>query len=233
MALRKYIREAITETTVVKTLGRVVADTPLKFGNDGGEVIEVRIDTSKETSEFVVEDMVNSVEQLRLPLNSNLNDILTQGGVQELDPLALDGSGGTTGQFLQTDGSVLSWTGVGGIPSGGIMIWSGNISSIPSGWVLCDGNNSTPDLRDRFVAGAGNSYAVNATGGKNTHTLTESEIPSHNHSVTGGSASDWGNLFPENDSRDDDRQHSTNSTGGDSAHENRPQYHALAYIMKT
>lgn len=51
------------------------------------------------------------------------------------------------------------------VPTGGIIMWSGSIGSIPAGYVLCNGSNGTPDLRDRFVVGAGNSYAVGATGG--------------------------------------------------------------------
>mgnify|MGYP003325101653 CR=1 FL=1 len=50
----------------------------------------------------------------------------------------------------------------GGVPSGGIIIWSGAANAIPTGYVLCDGNNSTPDLRDRFVVGAQNAYSVGA-----------------------------------------------------------------------
>ena len=69
-------------------------------------------------------------------------------------------------------------------PSGGIILWSGSTASIPSGWVLCNGSNSTPDLRDRFVVGAGSSYAVNATGGASSVTLSTSQIPAHNHSAS-------------------------------------------------
>ena len=50
-------------------------------------------------------------------------------------------------------------------PSGGIVMWSGSVASIPSGWLLCDGTNGTPDLRNRFIVGAGSTYAVGATGG--------------------------------------------------------------------
>ena len=50
------------------------------------------------------------------------------------------------------------------VPSGGIIIWSGAANAIPTGWVLCDGTNSTPNLRDKFIIGAGNSYNVNDTG---------------------------------------------------------------------
>jgi hypothetical protein len=51
------------------------------------------------------------------------------------------------------------------IPAGGIIIWSGSIGAIPTGYYLCNGQNGTPDLRDRFVVGAGNTYAVGNTGG--------------------------------------------------------------------
>src|SRR3990172_3920103 len=59
-----------------------------------------------------------------------------------------------------------------GIPSGGIILWSGPADQIPSGWALCDGANGTPDLRDRFVVGAGGGYEIGATGGEAKHPLT-------------------------------------------------------------
>lgn len=85
------------------------------------------------------------------------------------------------------------------IPRGIISMWAGGVDDIPSGWHLCDGTNGTPDLRDRFIVGAGNSYAPGNTGGALSytptvtvnvagtgvqvgyHTLTEAEIPSHSH----------------------------------------------------
>jgi len=51
------------------------------------------------------------------------------------------------------------------VPSGGIIVWSGAISAIPSGYLLCNGTNGTPNLQDSFIVGAGNSYAAGATGG--------------------------------------------------------------------
>lgn len=86
-------------------------------------------------------------------------------------------------------------------PPGIIMLWAGSVGSIPSGWALCNGSNGTPDLRNRFVVGAGQTYAVGATGGATSvtsgqggahnhgggtgsHTLTSGEIPAHNHGVT-------------------------------------------------
>ena len=76
------------------------------------------------------------------------------------------------------------------VPSGCILIWSGSVGSIPSGFVICDGTNSTPDLRNSFILGAGNSYTVGQTGGatdavlvSHTHTATVSD-PSHNHAIS-------------------------------------------------
>ena len=81
-----------------------------------------------------------------------------------------------TGALPAIDGSALTNLS-GSIPSGGIIIWSGASNAIPTGWVLCDGQNSTPDLRDRFVIGAGSNYAVDATGGS-----ADAIVVSHSHS---------------------------------------------------
>mgnify|MGYP003302997876 CR=1 FL=1 len=93
---------------------------------------------------------------------------------QKGDDNSTKGDKGQKGQ----DGSAGST----GIPSGFIGIWSGLQSNIPSGWYLCDGNNGTPDLRNRFIVGAGNSYNVGVTGGFDSVSLSESQIPSHTHS---------------------------------------------------
>lgn len=71
------------------------------------------------------------------------------------------------------------------IPLGSIIMWSGSIASIPSGWALCDGTSGTPDLRNRFIVGAGSTYAVGDTGGANSVTLTVNDIPSHTHTFSG------------------------------------------------
>lgn len=79
------------------------------------------------------------------------------------------------------------------IPTGVITMWSGAIVNIPVGWSLCDGNSGTPDLRNRFILGAGDTYVPGATGGSltsgsgGTHTHTESTAGSHNHTGTSGS----------------------------------------------
>jgi microcystin-dependent protein len=70
------------------------------------------------------------------------------------------------------------------LPRGVILMWSGAVGLIPSGWHLCDGTNGTPDLRGMFVIGAGGSYAVGDTGGSNSVTLSASNIPSHSHTLS-------------------------------------------------
>lgn len=70
------------------------------------------------------------------------------------------------------------------VPSGGILLWSGSIATVPEGWVLCDGTNGTPNLLDRFVIGAGLTYAVGASGGGGTITLTSDQMPAHTHIAT-------------------------------------------------
>ena len=91
---------------------------------------------------------------------------------------------------LYGDGSNL--TGIVSFVQGMIILWSGASNNLPSGWVLCNGSNSTPDLRDRFVVGAGNSYSVGATGGSSTVTLSTNQIPAHSH--TGNSHSHSANF---------------------------------------
>ena len=140
------------------------------------------------------------------------------------------------------------------LPSGLIAIWKGSTNTIPDGWVLCDGQNGTPDLRDKFVLGAGNSYGVGSTGGEKTHILTVSELPSHNHTkgVIKGLSMMGINDYTSTSDRIYERGefvHSANngarkyystynynylfaSTGDNSEHNNMPPYYALCYIMK-
>jgi hypothetical protein len=71
------------------------------------------------------------------------------------------------------------------IPAGLITMWSGSVASIPAGWLLCNGASGTPDLRDRFVVGAGSTYIPGNTGGATTATLAVVNLPSHQHGISG------------------------------------------------
>ena len=85
-------------------------------------------------------------------------------------------------------GSGASLSGIEAFVTGMILLWSGAANAIPSGFVLCNGSNSTPDLRNRFVIGAGDTYAVDATGGSSTISgnVTHSHsTPNHTHGLNG------------------------------------------------
>lgn len=117
------------------------------------------------------------------------------------------------------------------IPSGFIGMWHGSV--VPAGWYLCNGQNGTPDLRNRFIVGSGDEYSIGDTGGEKEHILTIDEMPSHNHSFTKyGTESNGGSyVVSATDSGIRGTQNTANKGGGE-AHENRPPYYALAFIMK-
>jgi hypothetical protein len=135
------------------------------------------------------------------------------------------------------------------VPTGAIILWSGSIGSIPTGFVICDGTNSTPDLRDRFIIGAGSTYAVAATGGSAnaivvTHTHTASVADAgHAHTVT-APTSGGTNAFVSSGTTTLPASITTStqttgitvtnaSAGTSGTNANLPPYYALAYIMKT
>jgi len=172
------------------------------------------------------------------------------------------GTSSNDGKFLRAnngaDPSFETITVPVGIPSGGIIIWSGAANAIPSGFVICDGGNSTPDLRDRFVVGAGSSYGVDDTGGATSVTLTSNQIPAHGHAFSGSNTHNHSFTGPATNPHNNTEwgqgddgsiakymtslstnnatisiSGTTSNTGGGASHENRPPYYALCYIMKT
>jgi len=142
------------------------------------------------------------------------------------------------------------------IPAGGIFLWSGSIGSIPAGYVLCNGSNGTPDLRDRFVVGAGSTYAVDGTGGSansivvsHTHTATSTTAitdPGHTHATNVAiiGATGAGNFTVGGGGGTTSINTNTTgitaattttvaSAGNSGTNANLPPYFALCYIMKT
>ena len=145
----------------------------------------------------------------------------------------------TAGSFAG-DGSALTNLTVDGFVSGMIILWSGAADAIPTGFVLCDGNNSTPNLSGRFVVGysaSNGDYDVDDTGGAQSVSLTLSQIPSHTHSYVGhtypGSGPEQNQSGGPEDRTSFNVSKTTGSAGSGSSHENRPPYYALCYIMKT
>lgn len=165
---------------------------------------------------------------------------------------AVSGSGtfdGSANVSISTTSNITTFV------SGMIMLWSGSIASIPSGWYLCNGLNGTPNLTDRFVVGAGNNYAVSATGGNkdsvvvaHTHTASSSSYvndPGHSHFIptTGGLGAGSNLIIGTTESHSYYSNSSTtgisvstnttvDSTGTSGTNANLPPYYALAYIMK-
>jgi hypothetical protein len=151
----------------------------------------------------------------------------------------------------------------GAFSSGMIMMWSGTIATIPTGWVLCNGSNSTPDLRNRFVIGAhsdsaGVAYSTvtgsnTQTGGtkdainvSHTHTATSTVTdPGHIHSFDiaprlGGSYGQPSNGEPTATTTNTNSNTtgitvatSVSTEGSSGTNQNLPPYYALAFIMKT
>jgi len=140
------------------------------------------------------------------------------------------------------------------IPAGLISMWSGSIGSIPSGWYLCDGSNGTPNLTDRFVIGAGSTYAVNGTGGASTATLITANLPAHTHTATvtdpghfhtysltvGTSGQGGGGAIAINNFTTTATSTATTgisvsnaSTGSGTSFSILPPYYALAFIQKS
>jgi len=117
-------------------------------------------------------------------------------------------------------------------------MWTG--TTAPDGWALCDGNNGTPDLRNRFVLGAG-TKSIGTTGGTETHTLAINELPSHNHNQytnrQGENNGEWAAGAPARlmvGDRGNGQWISnfSHNTGGGQPHNNMPPYYVTAFIMK-
>ena len=179
--------------------------------------------------------------------------------IEDVDLLNLQGQINTINEIdivsLQTQINALN-----AVPVGIISMWAGVVEDIPAGWFICDGTNGTPDLIGRFIVGFDpdnddNDYnTIGNKGGAKSVTLTETQMPSHNHSGSANSAGAHTHSYRKadyyGDASDYDRggaggtkanttgsagshTHSltVNSKGGGESHENRPPYYTLAYIQ--
>jgi hypothetical protein len=185
--------------------------------------------------------------------------LTSSGTLAVTGALTLDGAAGTSGQVLTSAGSgTPTWGSV--FVAGMIIMWSGTIATIPTGWLLCNGSSSTPDLRDKFIIGAsadsGGAAKTNVTasytqtGGtkdaivvSHTHTATVTDA-GHTHTTGNdnnnnngfghGLGGDGSNPSTQNVSTAFTGISVANSTEGSSGtNQNLPPYYALAFIMKS
>ena len=137
-----------------------------------------------------------------------------------------------------------------GVPKGVITMWNGTVSSVPYGWALCNGDNGTPDLRDKFIRGAGGSSNPNTSGGSDAsptvmigeHALTVAQIPSHTHGIAtkiGEGDTSYTIGLEEIAGYTNSKTTYTGYTGSGQAHshtasitDTTPPYYALCFIMK-
>ena len=180
---------------------------------------------------------------------------ISSGTLNVTGAFQLDGTAGASGQVLLSAGGSTTPTWGNAIPSGGIIMWSGTIATIPTGWLLCNGSSGTPDLRDKFVIGAnadsGGAAKTNITGTptqtggtkdaivvSHTHTATVTD-PGHNHTSTILSGSNV-NANPGVQVGSGNTGTATtgitvaiSTTGSSGTDQNLPPYYALAFIMKS
>ena len=133
------------------------------------------------------------------------------------------------------------------LPKGAVIMWYGKTVDIPDGWLLCDGENGTPNLKQKFIVGADDDNtdykfleekdAKGVERGKASVTLSEGQMPKHKHSYTrftrsgySGTGRDTNHKYVYYDYTD--KGISTNEAGKNEPHENRPPYYALYFIMK-
>jgi hypothetical protein len=207
-----------------------------KFNASTGEEIQTPTTTAI-ISDFDTLTVNNLIVNTKIDASTAIENVKT-----------LSVSGATTlSSNLSVSGiaTATTFVGNGTIPVGGIIMWSGSIVSIPTGWALCNGSSGTPDLRNKFIVGAGSTYAVAATGGSadatlvdHTHTITD---PGHNHSISYGSyGAGLGGNTRIGQSGGGPIYTNSNTTGITiapvgigSTNANLPPYYALAFIMRT
>lgn len=119
-------------------------------------------------------------------------DVTTAAGPGSVLATVARIQGNAVSSAAPNDGDALTWSAtntqwepqpIGGtVPCGGIIMWSGDINNVPSGWALCDGQNGTPNLNDRFPRGTTSSGNLGITGGNDTHSHT---VDDHSHTISG------------------------------------------------
>ena len=203
-----------------------------------------------------VKDMQSGTDSDNFAVGGTLS---VTGNTTLSSTLTVNSSVGSSGQVLASRGAGLSpqWSSVGFV-AGMIVMWSGTVATIPSGWVLCNGSNGTPDLRDKFIIGATQddsgvaktniTGSLTQTGGSkdaivvsHNHTATVTD-PGHTHTASGisnlgggSNAFNWstGASTQTTNSATTGISVSISTQGSSGTNANLVPYYALAFIQKT
>ena len=228
------------DATLEEVLARN-ADTPLYIGltvsGSSGE-IQPRPKLLAVPVAAVAQDVQHAKGNFTVDGNATIQSGLVVGGRLTTQSLTVNGATSLVGDVTLAGDLLVNNTSA-LIPAGVIVMWSGSVENIPDGWALCNGQGKTPDLTDRFIVGAGSGYGVGDRGGEATHTLPIAEMPSHSHTnvfdgADLGASWDSDNYFYTTWAKYTKNANTVVSqkTGGNAAHENRPPYYALCFIMK-
>jgi hypothetical protein len=164
-----------------------INERQIQFGNAVGNVAQVGLtgssaflgtNTAPLTTPGVLVNINNGAELQFVDPSANVFGMKSNAGLLNIGPVALPNaiSINPTGQVTIPD--IVSGSFV---PIGGIVMFSGLVGTLPSNWKVCDGTAGTPDLRDRFIIGAG-TFASGSSGG--SATIGTANLPAHNHGVT-------------------------------------------------
>ena len=171
--------------------------------------------------------------QLTIPADNTImqKDLLVKGGLTVNTGLTVNGPI----NFTNKDTLLMDI-----LPSGMIIAYKNNTP--PPGWTLCNGTNGAPDLRGRFILGAGQgggltNRTINSIGGDESVTLTKAQMPKHNHGFWETSyATGGGDKVPHSGQdtyyRPNEPQTTMFDDGGNQSHNNMPPFYVLVYIMK-
>lgn len=133
----------------------------IKIGGSGGEDIEPP--TEFLTSPYAFNSTYADTS-FNIANDSVTSQSIANGTIQFQD---IGSNGAVDGDVMKFNGS--QWMADDCLPVGVIVMWSGSLASIPTGWVLCNGSSSTPDLTDRFIYGVGTGENPGASGGSSNH----------------------------------------------------------------
>ena len=227
-------------------------DTPANYSGDANKF--VRVNSSANGLTFVTASTVggsisyNDLQNLPSLFDGNYNSLSNTPTIPTNNNQLTNGAGYITAAQVPS-----------GVPTGTIVMYNGN--SAPSGWALCDGGGGRPDLRNKFIVGAGSNYTRGSTGG-----YTDAVVVSHSHNVSGntnnpgnhahnhsrlnlnqddtqgvpvGNGGQAGETFGNNYTTGGGGSHThnvsgnTNNVGNAASGRNLPPYYALTYIIKT